>query len=62
MVSPQAGGGKASTDIKCNSPINVRPEWRLDWRKNLTRMLTGHTCIRSLNKILNNSYILGCKS
>lgn len=59
MVSPQAGGGVVRIlNVIAQCPARMAT----DWRKNLTRMLTGHTSIRSLNKILNNSYILGCKS
>lgn len=60
MVSPQAGGGRLVRILNVIAQCPAR--MATDWRKNLTRMLTGHTCIRSLNKILNNSYILECKS
>ena len=36
MVSPQAGGGKAGTDIKCNSPMSGQNG---DW---LAKKLDSH--------------------
>ena len=57
MVSPQAGRGGGVVRI-LNVIAQCPARMATNWRKNLTRILTGHTCIRSLNKILNNSGLL----
>ena len=57
MVSPQAGRGGGVVRI-LNVIAQCPARMATNWRKNLTRILTGHTCICSLNKILNNSGLL----
>ena len=48
--NPLAGGGGGGREIKCNSPMSGQIGDLTARPKNLTRMLTGHSCIRSFFK------------